>query len=163
MPNVSSAILQNQIGTACHRRAKGFGIGDVMIGGEHQHHRIVAAAHRIERRKCDGWRGIARGRFQNDCPPTHADRTALLRDDEAMLFVADQIRRRGIEPIEPQQRVLQHRLRAGELEELLWVQLAGQRPQPRAGAAGENHWEHSRHLLFRHKNFCIKRSASRSG
>jgi hypothetical protein len=35
--------------------------------------------------------------------PTHSDRATLLRNDEAMLFVADQIRSSGVETLDTQQ------------------------------------------------------------
>ena len=82
------------------RGAKRCRIGDVMIGGEYQHHRIVSARHRLQRGQRDCRRGVARSRFQHDRAPFDADRATLFGDDEAMVFVADQIRWRGIDALE---------------------------------------------------------------
>ena len=81
-----------------------------MIGGEYQHHWIVSAGHRLQRGQRNCRRGVARCGFEHDRAPFDADRATLFSDDEAMVFVADQIRWRGIDAFQSPQRVLQHRL-----------------------------------------------------
>ncbi len=70
----------------------------------------------------------------------HAHLAQLLGDQEAVRFVAHDHGRGGVRKAREARRgVLDHGALAGERQELLGQQLARQRPEARAGAAGENH------------------------
>jgi hypothetical protein len=99
---------------------------------------------RIERHQPHGHGGDGRRRIpgdglEQDPPRLHADLPQLLIDDEPMLVVANHDGR--IEPgvvDAPRDRVLDQRTVGSELQELLRIERPRQRPQPRAGAAGQN-------------------------
>ncbi len=130
---------------ACDRRNEGARIADHMIGRQHQQQRVVASG---ERRERNGRRGVAADGFQHDCLRRHVDLAQLLGDREAMRLVADHDRRLKFgEPDHAQCRLLQHRARTRQRQELLGVQLARQRPEAGSGAAGEDYGDEHRRIL----------------
>ena len=132
-------------------------VADHVIGGQHEQDgvRCMTAAlafalagtvERHERRHRNGGRGIAADGLEDDRLRRRAELQHLLGHDEAMALVADDDGRREIRQAgDALHRLLQHRLLADQWQQLLGVQLARERPEPRAGAAGEDQW--SEHLV----------------
>ena len=125
-------------------------IPDHVVGRQDQQHRIdrvgvaADAFERGVRGECDGGRGIATERLENGRPWADMQLAHLLGHQEPVRLVAHDQRRRSGEPLETQYRLLQQGARPGERQQLLRIQLTRQRPQARAGAAGENDWsEHA--------------------
>jgi hypothetical protein len=74
----------------------------------------------------------------------------LFGDNKAMLFIANEQRRRQIsQTAKAQEGGLQHRVFADQRQELLWVFLAGERPEASAGATREDDGEDFGHENIR--------------
>ena len=96
----------------------------------------------------DGGRGVASDWLEQDGRGRKLHLAQLFGHEEAMRFVANNNGTGGIgESREPRGGLLDHGALAGERQQLLGQELARQRPEPRAGAAGEDHGDefHGRH------------------
>ena len=128
-----------------HRLLEGRHVADDVVGRQHQQHRVAAfvggSLERGVRRQRDGRRGVAartararwraaRRRSARSCSATRKRCASLHTTTGAA----------AARPVEAQRRLLQHRALAGERQQLLGIELARQRPQARAGAAGEDDW-----------------------
>ena len=104
------------------------------------------AGHRLQRGDGDGGRRVAADRLQDDRRWLGADQPQLLGDHETVFLIGDHQRRVGAgQAVQPQPGHLQQGALAQQRQELLGMRLARQRPQPRAGAAGEDDWNHFAH------------------
>ncbi len=140
------------------RPVKGAGIGNRVVG-RHDHQDCVLAAG--QRQRCgqrERGRRIAPGRFHHQ-PALHAAGLQLFAGDEAMLVAADDDGVgldlvTGGEALHAQQRGLQQRVLADQVDQLLGEMFSRQRPQPRAGAAGQHHGRNAqaRGRARRHRN-----------
>jgi hypothetical protein len=98
--------------------------------------RIGDSRHRGDRHRR---RGVASDRLEQNRLRLGAALEQLLGDQKAMTLVAHYERRAKVSDAgETRQRFLQHRALADQRQELFGVELARQRPQARARAAGEN-------------------------
>ena len=122
---------------AAHRLVKGGPVGDDMIGGHHQQHR-VALRGGMQRGEGQRRGRAAARRLEDDCPRLRPDPAQLIGHQKAILLVAQQ-QRCGIErqALEPPRRFLEQAQLPVQRQQLLGVLLARQRPQARAGAAAE--------------------------
>ena len=125
-----------------HGGAEPGGIGDHVVGGQHQQQRVLAMGRGLQGRDRHGRRGVAAHRFQQDPGRLHTDLAHLLGHDEAVLLVADQQRcPQAVQALQPLLGLLQQGLVAiaGQGPVLLGVGGAGQGPQPGARAAAQDH------------------------
>src|SRR4029453_7360735 len=83
-----------------YRRTKAVRFFDVVVSRHHEQDRIRAVANRSERRKRDGWRSAPHSRFENDRAARAVDCSALLRNEEAVLVIANDVRRCNRKPIQ---------------------------------------------------------------
>ena len=123
-----------------HAVAKRIVVLEVTVGRDHQQQRIGVLCERVTGGEGHGGSGVARCALEQNGAPAHADSAALFGDQEAMLLVAhDRGRLRG-ERLEPVQSLLEHRAAAGQRDELLGMELAGQGqrrvPEPPASTTG---------------------------
>ena len=114
MPKVASWPASRGRQRRAHRVVERRDVADHVIGRQHQQHRIdrvrlrgVPLERRV-RRERDRRRGIAAEGLEHDGARLDAQLPQLLGHQEAVRLVADHHRRGGREPIEPQQRLLQH-------------------------------------------------------
>ena len=128
-----------------HRAREPALVADDVVGREHQQDGVLArvAAHqRRQRRRGDGRRGVSSHRLQQHGRGVHADGLELFGHHEAVGLVAHhdgrpQLVERGQTPGGGlEQGVLVH-----QRDELLRMELTGQRPEPGAGAAREDDGE----------------------
>jgi hypothetical protein len=117
---------------------EGAHIQDHVIRGQHQQQGIAAPMPGdLQRRQRDGRGGVARRRLEQDAGCA-AGAARLFRHQEAVLLARHHQRRAGLRDFaQAQEGLLQQRTLAGQVEKLLGMQLARQRPQARAGAAGQ--------------------------
>ena len=123
------------------RGAKGGGIPNHVVGGEHQQQRIVAPGGGLQGGHGYGRGGVAADGFQQDGGGVSADLPHLFGHDEAVVFVADQQGRgQAFEPVEPLLGLLQQGFFASASEGpiLLGITRPRERPQPGAGATAED-------------------------
>ena len=123
--------------------------GDGMVGGQDQHQRVRLLRQQQQRRDADRRRRVAAQRLEHDRLRRHAGEAKMLGHDEAMLVIGDHHRRREAGAVgHPQRRLLQQRALAQQRQELLGVERPRQRPQPRPGAARQDHrMDPPRHAL----------------
>ena len=125
------------------RGEEGRGVANHMVGGERQHDGLPIAGLREGCAGRDRRTGIAPHRLQQHVG-LETDLRQLLEHHEAIAVVGDDDR-----PLEqravrnPQQRVLERGARAEQRQELLGVDLAGCRPQPRSRAAAHDQGDNS--------------------
>ena len=118
-------------------------VANHVIGGKRQHDRILVARLRKGRAGRDRRAGIAPHRLEQHVG-LEADLRQLLQHHETIGVVGDDDR-----PLEqrsirhPQQRVLERRTRSEQRQELLGMDLARGRPQPRSGAAAHDQGNNS--------------------
>ena len=120
------------------RRMQGWHVGDRSVGRHDPQHRAWALLLGQHGGGGDGGGAVAAGRFQQNTRAFDMRRTQLLRRHEAMRLVAHHDGRREVGPLRPQRGGRQHGLAAGQRPELLRIGLARERPEPAAGAAGED-------------------------
>ncbi len=132
------------------------GVGDQMVGGDHQQHGRGILLHRELGGGGDGGRGIAALRLQDD-GGLDAAGARLLGDDEAELGIGDD-HRRGEQALagDAVEHLLEGRRRADQRHELLRHLFARYRPQARAGAAAQYHRDNE---LIRHYAISTGRAA----
>ena len=122
------------------RGEEAVGRADVVIGGQHQQQRFRIALAENEGGGGGGRRGVAADRLEHDRLGLDRQVAQLLGDQEAMILVADQQRRGEAGRIaDPLHRRLQQADIGDQRHDLLRIGGTRQRPQPRAGAARENH------------------------
>ena len=101
-----------------HRRMKGRDVLEQVIGGHHEQHRLRILPRRRpdrgQRRDRDGGRRVPADGLQHDRGRRHAELAQLLGNHEAVMLVAHDDRPRGVQALEPTDRVLQHRLVADQ-------------------------------------------------
>eukprot|EP01136_Pigoraptor_vietnamica_P040121 Opistho-1_new@932 len=126
----------------CTREGRAVGHG--LVGrGDHED-AVVSVGHKTRQCRqgeCGG--RVAAGRLEQQRRLGAADLAQLLQQHEAVLLVADHQRRcdgrlRVGQGREPLAGLLEQRRRAGQGQELLRVERSAERPEPRAGAAGEH-------------------------
>ncbi len=120
---------------------------DHVIGRQNQQHRILGVRrqtlHCRVRGERNGGCGVASDGLEHDGLGLDLELPELFGDQESVCVVAHHDRRRGVQALEAQRRLLQHGARTDQGEELFRVELARQRPEPGAGAARQNHgYEH---------------------
>ena len=116
-----------------------------VVAGHGEHYRIVLAVvpqlEEAQRSQCQGRRGVPALRLDDDAQGGYAylpelvdckETVGLVADDEGLLD--------GGHSVEAAHGLLEHAIVVDDGEELLGVALAGQRPEPRPGAAGHYHW-----------------------
>jgi hypothetical protein len=134
--------LLREAGAGDQRGAEGVGIADDMVGGQHQQHGVVALLAVLQRGgggQRHGRRRVAADGLEQDGRGLHAGLAELLGHQEAMFLVAhDDGIGEPVEAVEAAERGLQHGVLAHQRQQLLRIQLARQRPEPRAGAARED-------------------------
>ena len=119
---------------------KSGGIADDVIGGERQNDRILVAHLRKGRAGRDRRAGIPPHRLQQDIG-LKPDLGKLLEHHEPIGGVGDDDRTLEQSRIRhPQQRILKCRTHPEQRQELLGMDLARSRPQPRSGAAAHDQW-----------------------
>ncbi len=112
---------------------------DRMIRGEQQQQRLGVALGQAQRGGAGRRSGVAADRLEQHRPGCHRDLAQLFGDDEPVLFVGDDERRREALRIgDPPHRLLQQTLAAEQAQELLRVERTRHRPQPGARTAGQN-------------------------
>jgi hypothetical protein len=111
-----------------------------VVRRQHQQHGIVIAAREAAQRRQRHRRcGVAPGRLEQDLGVVYTGSAQLLGHQETVFLVAHHQRRRQLaKALEAQHGLLQQAVLAGQWQELLRVQLARQRPQAGAGAAGQD-------------------------
>ena len=115
------------------------GVAHDMVGGQHEHERLRRLRGDVRGRGRHRGPGIAARRLEQDFGG-NADFLELLAHQEAIIAVGDHYRAAEYGRIgDAGDRLLQRRLRAQELEELLRQAVARSRPQARAGAAAQDH------------------------
>ena len=115
-------------------------IGDRVIRWHHQHQRIGRGSGEGEGGDAAGGRGVAAERLEDDRGGRHAGEAKLLGDDEAVLVVGDDQRRRELLAVgDAQTGFLKQGALGEERQELLRILRARHRPEARARAAGEDH------------------------
>ena len=80
-----------------------------------------------------GWCSVATVRFENNGVRVDFYLAQLFSDQKSMFLVADYIGRVRLQPLESEQRVLEHRPIIDESQKLFRVKLSGERPQARTG------------------------------
>ena len=92
-----------------------------------------------KRRDAGGGCGVAADRLEQQGPRRRADLAQLLGDDKAMLFIGDEQRRgKAVAIGDAAQGLLQQAVVAEQTQQLLGIKGARHRPQPGAGAAGQD-------------------------
>ena len=131
------------------RRLEGRRIADDVIGGRHHEDGAGIRRLRLERRERDRGRRIAADRLQEDRRGGTAERAQLFGDRKAVRLVADNDRCPGARDAgESQGRVLQHRVFAGQGQELFRIHLTRKRPEARSRPARQNHRYDCRHQFL---------------
>jgi len=121
------------------RRGEGGFVADQMVGRHHEQKRLRVALQREAGGKGNGRGSVAPLRLEDDGLGRAAALAQLLSDDEAVLLVGHQQGRAVPRPVhDPADRRLKHGAGIDQRQQLLRIQGAGQRPQPRARAAGED-------------------------
>ncbi len=124
---------------ARQRRGEGGVIGDGVIGRHDQEQGGGIGRRQHERGNGGGRCGIAPDRLEDDGMRRDRDLPQLLGDDEAMLVIGDDQRRREARAIaDPPHRLLQQALARKQREELLGIKRARHRPKPRPRAARQD-------------------------
>ena len=122
------------------RLVKSLRIGDRMIRRHDQHLPVQVAGGNPQGGDRGGRRGVAAGGFEQQPGRLDADLAQLLGNDEAVLLIGDDQRRREpVLPGDPPHRLLQQAGLAEQREQLLRVKRARHRPEARAGAPGQDH------------------------
>ena len=121
-----------------HRRLKRAGVLNQVICRQHQEQRIGPVRRGPQRRQSHGRRCVATGRLQHHVALQGVHLAQLLGHQKAVVFVANDQRLRHRQTCQPRQRGLQHRLLRTQGQKLLGKKLTRQRPQTRAGAAGQD-------------------------
>ncbi len=137
-------------GHAAHHGAMEIGgRGDDVVGRLDQHQRIGVARQQPQRGGGDRRAGVARRGLEQDGLRLDADLLQLVVDQEAMLFVANE-KRRGEADIDQSARrgVLQHRALRRQLQQLLGIRRARQRPQARSRATRQDDGMDLRRAFF---------------
>ena len=124
--------------------AEGVELADHVIGRHHQHQRVGLARGQPQRGDAGRRRGIATDRFEHQRIGRGADLAQLLGDDKPVLLIGDDQRRRkpGVAPAiahRAQHGLLQQAALANERQQLLRVERARHRPQPRPRASRQDH------------------------
>ena len=123
--------------------------GDDVVRGLDQHQRVGIARQEPQGGGGDRRRGVAALRLEQDGLGLDADLLQLVVDQEPVILVADQHWCGKADVTQSAcRRVLKHGPFGRELEKLLGVRSARQRPQPRAGAAGKDDRMDLRRSLF---------------
>ena len=123
----------------CHRSGEGGGVGDQVVGRQHQQQRIGIVLQCLQRTQRDCRRGVAGQWFQHDRGAFDARFQQLVGGEEAVILAGHHERRGHF-----RQRagacngLLEQRALAGQFEKLLGQVPARHRPQPGAAAAAEN-------------------------
>jgi hypothetical protein len=131
--------LVRERGAALHRARELVVARDGVVRRHHQQYRIVGGD-RVHRRERERGRGAASLRLEQDRLGPGADLLQLLGDHEPVRFVADDQGLHGaLEAARARAGLLQQRARAIQRVQRLRMMLARERPQPRAGAAAEDH------------------------
>ena len=111
-------------------------VANQVIRGQHHHHGIGALREAVQGRDADRGRGVARGGFQQG----RVAREQVVRLALRKLFRGDHQHLRVVhEGTQAAYRGIEQRFLAGEAQELLRRLHPRQGPQPRSGAAGEDH------------------------
>ncbi|GAC1671336.1 MAG: hypothetical protein NVS9B2_18050 [Steroidobacteraceae bacterium] len=122
------------------RRLKDARIADHVVRRRHHQSGLRIDLEGPERRECDCRRGITAGRFEQNRRCLEPQSADLLGHREAVRFVAHHDGRlRAGYARQPGRRVLQHGVLARERQQLLGIHFSRQRPEPRAGAARQDH------------------------
>ena len=120
-----------------------------MVRRLHEHQRIGIARQKPQGGGGDRRPGVAGQRLEQDGLRLDADLLQLVVDQEPMILVADQQRCGEADVAQSaRRRVLQHRPLGRELQELLGIRSARQRPQARASATGQDDGMDLRRPLF---------------
>ena len=135
----------------CEAAAKQCGIDDHMVGGQHPQDRVRVVFRDQNRRRRDRRRAVASNRLQHDAGIPDAHGAELFGDQEPVLLVAHDYRRGEAVAMCPQRRLLQQGAVGHEWPELLGEALARDRPQPGAGAAGQDDGDDA---VFAHRAEC---------
>ena len=114
------------------------GIGDHVVRGQHPQHRIRVVFGDQQGGGGDRRGAVAADRLQHDAGIRDARGAELFGDQEPVLLVAHDDGRREAIAAGPLRRLLQQRAVGHQRPELLGKALARDRPQPGAGAAGED-------------------------
>ena len=137
-----------------HRLVESRNVPNHVVGRKHEQQRIAGRlrGRRFEGRvgrQSDGRRRIAARGLEHDRLWLDAQLAQLLRHEKTVRLVTDHHRGRRRQALEPQRGLLDHGAFARERQKLLRVKLARERPQARAGAAGENDWGEHGSYRFR--------------
>ena len=137
-------------GDAAHDRTMEVGQrSDDVVCGLDQHQRIGISRQKPQGGGGDRRPGVAGLRLEQDGLGLDVDLLQLVVDQEPVILVADQQRCGEADVAQAAcRRVLQHRPFGCELEELLGIRRARQRPQARTGAAGQDDRMDLRRSLF---------------
>jgi hypothetical protein len=132
---------------ACDRVLERADVDDHVIGRHHREHRIVRERARVERGERERGRRVARRRLEQDA--RRRGTVGHLRSAERpMLFATDEqqrvVERRVRDAVQTTRGRRQRRFVRRQLDQLLRKLLARQRPEARAGAAGEDHGKDAR-------------------
>ena len=125
-------------GGGAQRGGECFGVGDSGVGGHDPEHAVGVFLRREDAGDRDRRCAVAADRLEQDARPRDAGIAQLLGDDEAVVVVGDHDR--GGEPAadRPTGGFLQQGLLGEERPELLRIAFPRDRPEPRAGAAGQD-------------------------
>ena len=148
------ARTDEQLGGGClegvrDRRAECLCSGDHVIGGQHRQQRFIVVAGCVLREQCsdcDCRRGVSAGGLRHHRLGWRSELAQLLGDEETMGLVADDHGGCDVASYRfgQQHGFLKKAVVADEAQELLRLQRTRQRPQARAGAAGQYHGYESR-------------------
>ena len=119
-------------------RVQHVGVGDHVIGGEQPQHRVGIVLGDQDRGGGDGGGGVAADRLQQDARRGDAGGAELLGDQEAVLLVAHDDRRGEAVAAGAERGFLEQGVLGDQRPELLGEALARDRPEARAGAAGQD-------------------------
>ncbi len=140
---------------------KGVAILHRVVGGGDQHDPVRVGGRDIEGGGEHRRGGVAAHRFEQDGAGIDADLGQLLGDDEAEIRIRQDHRGGEIHipdsAGQPERRGLEKRHVANQLDELLGVGFARQRPEPGAQSAAENNRINHSNLIFS-PMFCCPRS-----
>jgi hypothetical protein len=115
-------------------------VRDGVVGRHQPQHRVRVGLAQQERGRGDGRRAVARDRLEEDARVRDPRLAQLLGHQESVRLVADDDRRREARPDRARRGLLEHGARvADQRPELLRIPLPRQRPEPAAGAAGQDH------------------------
>ena len=117
------------------------GVGDRMVGGEQPQHRVGVVFGDQDGGGGDRGGAVAADRLQHDARRGDAGGAELLGDQEAVLLVAHDDRRREALAVGAQRGLLQQGAIGDQRPKLLGEAFARDRPEARAGAAGEDDWD----------------------